>query len=121
MEIMTNKIYARLNEEGVVVKIFSSIFEQPLDTDKLIEEGNEEYHAHVHLKYQLVDKNGDFNYKYENEKMVELTDEQKKILFPKEEPVVEPTLEEKYLELKAKNEELEACVMELAELVGGIK
>lgn len=121
MEIVTNKIYARLNEVGVVIKLFSSVFEQPLDTDKLIEQGNEEYHAHVHLKYQLVDKEGNFNYKYENDKMVELTNEEKKVLFPKEEIIIEPTLEEKYEELKAKNEELEACVMELAELVGGIK
>lgn len=121
MENFTNKIYARLNEDGIVIKLFSSVFEQPLESDKLVEEGNEEYHAHVHLKYELMDMNGDYNYKFEDDKMVELTAEQKAELFPKVEPVVEPTLEEKYEALKVKNEELEACVMELADLVGGMK
>lgn len=121
MENYTNKIYARINEEGIVTKLFSSVFEQPLESDKLVEEGHEEYHAHVHLKYELMDINGDYNYKFEDDKMVELTDEQKAELFPKVEPVIEPTLEEKYEELKVKNEELEACVMELAELLGGTK
>lgn len=27
-----NKDYARLNDKGVVIKIFSSVFETPLDT-----------------------------------------------------------------------------------------
>ena len=49
-----------------------------------------------------------------NGKMVELSDKEKAELFPKVEPVVEPTIEGKY-------EELEACVMELAELVGGMQ
>lgn len=90
-EKMTNKIYARLNEDNIVVKLFSSVFETPLETDLMVEEGNEDYHAHVHLKYQLIDMNGDYNYKFENEKMVELTDEEKAKLFPKVEPVVTPT------------------------------
>ena len=120
MENFTNKIYARLNEDGIVIKLFSSVFEQPLESDKLVEEGNEEYHAHVHLKYELIDVEGNYNYKFEEGKMVELTAEQKAELFPKVEPVVEPTLEEKYEALKVKNEELEACVLELAELIGGM-
>lgn len=82
MENMKNKIYARLNEKNVVIKLFSSVFEQPMENDLLVEEGNEEHHAHVHLKYQLMDMNGDYNYKFENEKMVELTDEEKAKLFP---------------------------------------
>ena len=82
METMTNKIYARLNENNVVIKLFSSVFEKQIEGDKLVEEGNEEYHAHVHLKYQLVDMNGDYNYKFEDGKMIELTDEEKAKLFP---------------------------------------
>lgn len=78
-----NKIYARLDKNNVVIKMFSSVFKQPLDTDKLVEEGNEEYHAHVHLKYSVVDSNGKYNYKYENDKLIELTDEEKNDLFPK--------------------------------------
>lgn len=106
METMTNKIYARLNEKNVVIKLFSSVFEKPVEEDKLIEEGNEDYHAHVHLKYELVDMNGDYNYKFENEKMIELTEEEKAKLFPKVEPVVEPTLEEKVQSLEDDNANL---------------
>lgn len=101
METMTNKIYARLNENNVVIKLFSSVFEQPVEGDKLVEEGNEEYHAHVHLKYELVDMNGDYNYKFEDEKMIELTDEEKAKLFPVVEvDPVEP-LEDQVEKLKA--------------------
>lgn len=105
-EKMTNKIYARLNEDNIVVKLFSNVFETPLETDLMVEEGNEDYHAHVHLKYQLIDMNGDYNYKFENEKMIELTDEEKAKLFPKVEPVVEPTLEEKVQSLEDDNANL---------------
>jgi len=112
MENYTNKIYARLDEKEVVVKLFSSVFEQASEGDVLVEEGNEEYHAHIHLKYQLMDMEGRYNYKYEKNKLIELTDEEKEMLFSKEEIISELTLEEKYAEL-------EACVLELAELVGG--
>lgn len=88
MEDYKNKIYARLNEKNIVIKLFSSVFEAATETDKLIEEGSEEYHAHVHLKYKLIDKYGNYNYKYENNKLVLLTDEEKKKLFPK--PVEKP-------------------------------
>lgn len=99
MDNYTNKIYARVNEKGIVVKLFSSVFEAPLETDKLIEEGNEEYHAHVHLKYKLTDYDGNYNYKYENDKMILLTDEEKKTLFPKHENN-EPTLENRVTNLE---------------------
>lgn len=94
MENYKNKIYARVNDKGIVIKLFSSVFETPLETDKLIEEGNEDYHAHVHLKYKLTDDNGDYNYKY-TDKLVELTAEEKKELFHKEPVVPSPTLEER--------------------------
>ena len=82
MEDYKNKIYARLNEKNIVIKLFSSVFETATETDKLIEEGNEDYHAHVHLKYKLTDEKGRYNYKYENDKMILLTEEEKAELFP---------------------------------------
>lgn len=89
MENYTNKIYARLNEKRIVVKLFSSVFEQALEGDVLVEEGNEEYHAHVHLKYTLMDVDGRYNYIVRDGKMVQLTDEEKEELFPT--PVQQPT------------------------------
>lgn len=91
MDNYTNKIYARLNESNIVTKLFSSVFEQPEDGDFLIEEGNKEYHAHVHLKYALIDEDGNYNYIVKNNQMVELTNEEKAELFPKVEQVVELT------------------------------
>lgn len=82
MEDYKNKIYARLNEKNIVIKLFSSVFETATETDKLIEEGNEDYHAHVHLKYKLTDEKGRYNYKYENYKMILLREEEKEKLFP---------------------------------------
>ena len=61
----TNKIYARKNDNNnIVIKLFSSVFEENLNTDFLIEEGNADYHAHVHLKYQLTDETGKQNTTY---------------------------------------------------------
>jgi hypothetical protein len=86
MESIKNKIYVRLDKNNIVIKLFSNVFEEPKDTDILIEEGNEEYHAHVHLKYQFVDSKDRYNYKYENGQLIELTEEEKDILFPPQKP-----------------------------------
>lgn len=82
MEGYKYKIYARLDEKNIVIKLFSSVFYKAEETDKLVEEGNEEYHAHVHLKYKLTDEKGRYNYKYENDKMILLTEEEKAELSP---------------------------------------
>lgn len=81
MQDIKNKIYARLDSNNIVINLFSSVFEKTLETDILIEEGNEEYHAHIHLKYRLVDEKGRFNYKFDKE-LIELTEEEKDKLFP---------------------------------------
>ena len=81
MENYTNKIYARKREDNIVIKFFSSVFENNLDTDFLVEEGNEDYHAHVHLKYRLTDEEGRYNYKISEDKLIELTEEEKEKLF----------------------------------------
>lgn len=74
----TNKIYARPNDEGVVTKLFSSVFYTPEDGDILIEEGNEDYHAHVHLKYSLFteDEPRVYQYKIVNNRMLKRTNEE---------------------------------------------
>lgn len=72
-----NRIYARHDNEGVVYRIFSSVFETPKDTDILIEGGISEYHAHVHLKYQSMDANGCYNYKIVNGLLVQRSEAEK--------------------------------------------
>lgn len=78
LEIPTNKIYARPNENGVVVKLFSSVFEEPTEDDILIEEGHEDYHAHVHLKYNLFteDEPKVYQYKIVKKRMIKRTNEE---------------------------------------------
>lgn len=95
MEGYKYKIYARLDEKNIVIKLFSSVFYKAEETDKLVEEGNEEYHAHVHLKYKLTDEKGRYNYKYENDKMILLTEEEKAELFPPSTAVEEMSEQEK--------------------------
>lgn len=112
LENYTNKIYARKDENNIVIKFFSSVFENNLDTDFLVEEGNEDYHAHVHLKYQLIDDKGRYNYKIEKNTIVKLTEEEKDKLFKQQEQKQEQSMEERI-------QELETCILELAEIVGG--
>ena len=88
MENYTNKIYARKREDNMVIKFFSSVFEGNIDKDFLVEEGNEDYHAHVHLKYKLRDEDGRYNYKISEDKLIELTEEEKENLFPQAPPQI---------------------------------
>lgn len=76
MEQTTNKIYARPKNK-LVEKFFSSVFEQPQGGDVLVEDGNEDYHAHVHLKYQALDENLCHNYKVVDNNIVQTTEVEK--------------------------------------------
>ena len=40
------KIYARTDENGIVIKIFSDAAETPTEADVVIEEGAEEHHRY---------------------------------------------------------------------------
>lgn len=76
MKPTTNKIYAR-PQNGLVIKFFSSVFEQPQGGNVLVEEGNEDYHAHVHLKYQVLDENFCHNYKVVGSEIFLTTEKEK--------------------------------------------
>lgn len=73
---MNKKIYAKINGE-FVEQFFSTVFEQPKTGDILVEEGDEEYHAHVHLKYAEIDQMGCHNYKVVKGKIAKTTEEEK--------------------------------------------
>lgn len=64
MEKEYNKIYARTNENGIVVHFFSEAFEQPQTTDFLIDGTNTERHGAQ--KYQVYDEDGFYNYEIKN-------------------------------------------------------
>ena len=121
MENYTNKIYARKREDNIVIKFFSSVFENNLDTDFLVEEGNEDYHAHVHLKYKLKDEDGRYNYKILEDQLVELTEEEKEKLFPPTAPQIteQEKLNAQFLQSYAQQQLTNASLLkQIAELKG---
>lgn len=73
----TYKVYARTNEDNVVTRIFSSIFETPKEKDTFIEEGHEQYHAHTHLKWSiLTEETKQYRYKIVDNQLIERTSEE---------------------------------------------
>ena len=121
MENYTNKIYARKNDDNIVIKLFSSVFEENLDTDFLVEEGNEDYHAHVHLKYKLTDEDGRYNYKISEDKLIKLTEEEKEKLFPPATPQIteQERLNSQLLQSNAQQQLINANLLrQIAELKG---
>ena len=65
----TNKIYARINQNGIVMHIFSEVFEQPLETDICINETNTDRQGAN--AYQVYDYMSIPNYKIVNGVMIQ--------------------------------------------------
>jgi hypothetical protein len=64
-----NKIYAHVDESGIVVDIFSEAFKTPAENDICIDETNTERHGAQ--RYQVYDENGIANYAIANGALVE--------------------------------------------------
>lgn len=89
------KVYVKLDENNVIIEINSSIFLKDTTDYIEIDEGQGDKFAHAQGNYLpkgLIDNNGHYNYKYDNG-LVELTDEEKEVLFPAPKP--QPTELEK--------------------------
>jgi hypothetical protein len=67
MEIL-NKHYIRIDTNNYVIYSFSDAFEQPLETDILIEEGERHYNL------DLRKDDGSYNYKYVDGEIIQNTD-----------------------------------------------
>lgn len=79
IEDITYKAYARVDEFGRVVKLFSNCFETPMKHDILLKEGNTDDVIHIQGSYVLYDMSGCHNYKIdENGNIVCCTDEEKR-------------------------------------------
>lgn len=68
-EIIYNKIYARANEQGIVMHIFSEAFEHPQAGDICIDSMNTDRHGAN--TYQVYDENDIANYEIHNGKLAE--------------------------------------------------
>lgn len=64
-----NKIYARANENGIVVDIFSEAFKTPAENDVCIDATNTDRHGAQ--RYQVYDEHGIANYAIVNGVLVE--------------------------------------------------
>lgn len=70
------KIYARTDENGIVIKIFSDAVEKPSETDVVVEEGTEEHHRYPYEKYAVHTDQGPYKYKIVKGTMVERSGEE---------------------------------------------
>lgn len=89
MENIKVKVYAKINENNIITAINSSIFLNSIEGYTQIDEGSGDKYAHAqgnYLEKSLVDESGRYNYKFEDGKILELTEEEKNTLFPKPEP-----------------------------------
>lgn len=64
-----NKIYARVNANGIVVDIFSEVFKTPTESDVCINATNTDRHGAQ--RYQVYDEHGIANYAIVNGALVE--------------------------------------------------
>ena len=95
MENIKIKVYVKINELNIITDINSSIFLDNIESYIQIDEGSGDKYAHAqgnYLEKGLVDESGRFNYKFEDGKILELTEEEKNTLFPKTE--VSPSKQE---------------------------
>lgn len=88
MEENTIKVYIKTNENNIITDINSSIFLNSIEGYIQIDEGSGDKYAHAQCNYlekSLFDESNRFNYKFEDGKILELTEEEKNTLFPKTE------------------------------------
>lgn len=68
------KVYIEINSNNEIIKIFSSVFEGPAKTSIFIDEGLGDRYRHAQSQYLekgLISEEGNYNYKYENGKIIE--------------------------------------------------
>ena len=83
MENMKIKVYVKINEQNIITDINSSIFLNNVEGYIQIDEGSGDRYAHAqgnYLEKSLFDESGRYNYKLEDGKILELTDEEKNAL-----------------------------------------
>lgn len=112
------KVYVKIDSNKVVKEVGSSNFIQDLEGWLYIDEGYGDRYSHAQSQYLgigLIDSKGRYNYKWDN-KLIELTEEEKNILFPPVEPQLsEVELLKTKLDFATKQlEQQEELIVELA-------
>lgn len=71
------KVYIKINDKNEIIEIGSGIFIKDVSDWLEIAEGLGDRYAHAQTQYldaPLMDFNGDYNYKYENNQVVKKTE-----------------------------------------------
>lgn len=92
MEEFKYKIYIKTDKNNCITGVESDLTLEDTSGYIQIDEGIGDKYSHAQGNYLdkgLMDSNGKYNYKYVNNEVVELTDEEKESLFPI--PVQQPT------------------------------
>lgn len=110
------KVYIKIDENNCITDINSSIFLDSTENYICIDEGIGDKYAHAQGNYLpkgLTDSKGRYNYKYIDNKVVELTEEEKESLYPKQEPqpIREEQLEQQLLQTQAIVAELQMNIL----------
>ncbi len=111
------KVYIKIDENNCIAEVASSIFLRNIENYIEIDEGVGQKYAHAQNYYfkekPLRDIQGRCNYKYENNKVTELTEEEKESLFPVQEPQPsrEEQLEQQLLQTQAQLANLQEQIL----------
>lgn len=112
MENSKIKVYAKLDENRVIIEIKSEIFLNDTTGYICIDMGYGDKYSHAqgnYLEKGLTDEKGRYNYKFISKKVMELTEEEKATFYP--EPTPQPTTAERL-------EALESAMLEM--ILGGM-
>ncbi len=110
------KVYIKIDENNCITDINSSIFLNSAEGYTCIDEGTGDKYAHAQGNYLtkgLVDNQGRYNYKYVDNKVIELTEEEKESLFPVQEsqPNRVEQLEQQLLQTQAQLADLQEQIL----------
>ena len=86
------KVYIKLDSNKCITDINSSIFLKDMRNYICISEGQGDKYSHAqgnYLEKPLIDFKGRYNYKYVDNSIIELTEEEKESLFPIQQQITE--------------------------------
>lgn len=121
------KVYVRIDNNNVVIQVDSSIFLFEVEGWIKVDEGQVDKYSHAQGNYldkPLMDIQGKYNYQLVDDKVIELTKEEKERLFPTQAP--QPTQEE-ILRAKIIKDgitmqlQIASLTTQIAQLIGGTK
>ena len=116
------KVYIKLDSNKCVTDINSSVFVKNIDGHIEIDEGYGDKYTHAqgnYLEKPLIDFKGRYNYKYVDNNIIELTEEEKESLFPIQQIPEQEKLNAQLLQSNAQQQLINANLLrQIAELKG---